>query len=158
VRGRRIIRTVVGVAAIVAVCGAGAQPANQATLDRILQELQALRARVEAQEKEIAQLKARLEQQQGKQVTQAEVETVVERKLESARKRSPLRLRNNIDSLKVQGDIFFRYETRTADTGKADNPEENRGRLRTRLRLGAVWTDSADKWEIGVGLATMSLT
>lgn len=57
-----------------------------------------------------------------------------------------------IDDLTVTGDLRIRFERREQD--KAEGDDVNRERWRTRFRLGAVWVNSAENWEIGAGLTT----
>ncbi len=124
---------------------------NDAALHNVLVQLEALRRQVVAQQQEIDRLKARLDAKDG--VDRQAVERGVDAK--PAEKETPrLVLRHGVDDLRIRGDFFVRYERRTRDTGKAANPEENRDRLRSRLRLGLVWTDLPERWEVGIGLAT----
>lgn len=60
-------------------------------------------------------------------------------------------LSKGIDGLTLKGDVRFRYEAREIDAGGADL---SRDRWRTRLRLGGVWTNTSENWEVGAGLAT----
>ena len=60
-------------------------------------------------------------------------------------------LGKGISGLSLKGDARFRYEARDREIG--DN-EDSRDRFRIRLRLGALWHNVDDSWEIGVGLAT----
>ncbi len=57
-----------------------------------------------------------------------------------------------IDQLKIKGDLRVRYERRDHDEPAGDN--EGRDRWRSRFRIGGVWKNSAEKWEVGAGLAT----
>ena len=57
-----------------------------------------------------------------------------------------------IDGLTLKGDARFRYERQERKRGT--NPEETRDRQRVRLRLGGVWANLDDNWEIGIGIAT----
>ena len=58
---------------------------------------------------------------------------------------------DNVQGLKITGDLRERYEIRDLNS-YATNPRADR--LRTRLRLGAVWQVPSETWEIGVGIAT----
>ncbi len=131
--------------------GAGAQNPN---LTQILEELRDLKRTVAEQQKEIAALRARLDRQEHAAPRTA---AVTPHARGGTRPAPKVQLGPNIDRLKVRGDFFVRYETRTNDTGKPGNPKENRDRLRSRLRLGLVWTNKQEDWELGVGLATGTL-
>ncbi|NOY82938.1 MAG: hypothetical protein GXP31_18220 [Kiritimatiellaeota bacterium] len=121
-------------------------------LGKVLSQLREMRAQLAKQDAQIRQLKAKLQELENDR--QQVVEQVVEDKLKKVGT-SPLRLGNgNIDSLKLQGDLRVRYERRSKDTGAVANKKENRDRMRSRFRLGFVWTNSTEDWEIGAGLAT----
>ena len=62
-------------------------------------------------------------------------------------------LGKTISGLSLKGDARFRYEARDRER---NGSEDSRDRFRIRLRLGAVWHNLDDSWEIGVGLATGS--
>ena len=62
-----------------------------------------------------------------------------------------VKLGKGISGLSLKGDARFRYEARERDR---NGSEDSRDRFRIRLRLGAVWHNVDDSWEIGVGLAT----
>ncbi|MEN8258056.1 MAG: putative porin [Thermodesulfobacteriota bacterium] len=57
-----------------------------------------------------------------------------------------------IDQLKIKSDLRVRYERRDHDEPQGE--DEGRDRWRTRFRLGGVWKNKAEKWEVGAGLAT----
>ncbi len=120
--------------ATAAICGLGtsvfAAPSNDELLNRI------------------KLLESQLEQLKSMVATQVK-ETVAE----EVKKASPVALGSNIDGLKIKGDVRLRYEQRRQDNeGGAEDREKSR--FRTRFRLGGVWTNSAENWEIGAGLAT----
>ncbi len=68
---------------------------------------------------------------------------------------SLLALGTNIDGLKLRGDMRLRYEYRNLkDDTPGASDRRQKSRFRTRFRLGGVWQNSAENWEIGAGLAT----
>ncbi|NOY81629.1 MAG: hypothetical protein GXP31_11595 [Kiritimatiellaeota bacterium] len=122
---------------------------QDATLEAVLQQLQELQQKIQTQHEQIRLLQRKL---QSAGITRQDVERVVEDKLGKVAG-NRIRLGNgNIDSLKLKGDLRVRYERRTRD--KTVATKENRDRMRTRFRLGFVWTNSTEDWEIGAGLAT----
>lgn len=58
------------------------------------------------------------------------------------------KLNDAYGSFKLSGDVRFRYENQSFEDA------DGRDRLRTRLRLGGVWTSKDKSWEIGLGLAS----
>ncbi len=60
-----------------------------------------------------------------------------------------------IDGLSIKGDLRLRYEAQER-TLAGSTVEQSRDRYRVRLRIGGVWHNVDDSWEIGVGLATGS--
>ena len=67
-------------------------------------------------------------------------------------------LGKGIEGLKLTGDLRLRYEMRDQDfenyAASETDSKEDRGRFRTRFRLGMVWQNPTEAWEIGAGLAT----
>ncbi len=62
-------------------------------------------------------------------------------------------LSKGISGINLKGDIRLRHERQEIDKAAAGaDSEKNRNRI--RLRLGAVWTNPGENWEIGLGLAT----
>jgi hypothetical protein len=65
-----------------------------------------------------------------------------------------------VSGLKVSGDLRVRYEDRDQDVGmprtagKDDDSTEDRGRFRTRARIGLDWASSSEQWQVGMGLAS----
>lgn len=110
----------------------------QAALDEaeILKKLEYLQNKVESQQQIIDELK----------------EEVAGRKSSSGDSRVEL-ANSAIDQLKIKGDLRVRFETRQIE---ADGEDKNRDRLRTRFRIGGVWKNKSESWEVGAGLATGS--
>lgn len=115
--------------------------------------LLAVNAQAALNEAEILQKIEALQQQVASQQ-----QVIDELKKEVATKETPagaakIALANSaIDQLKLQGDLRVRFETRQIDNDNAD--DKNRDRLRTRFRVGGVWENTAESWEVGAGLAT----
>ena len=83
-----------------------------------------------------------------------EVDATIEKRGLAQIKDSPaVKLGKYIDELELKGDLRVRYQHQTADRG-AGGEEQTRKRWRHRLRLGGVWKNSTDSWEIGVGVAS----
>ncbi len=57
-----------------------------------------------------------------------------------------------ISGLNVSGDARVRYEAR--ERKRMKDGRTSRDRFRLRLRLGGVWQNADDSWEIGAGIAT----
>ena len=63
-----------------------------------------------------------------------------------------LQVSQQINRLSIKGDLRIRYER--LEQEKASGDKEALDRMRSRFRLGAVWENSAENWEIAAGLAT----
>ncbi len=63
-----------------------------------------------------------------------------------------IKISKHIDSLKIKGDLRLRYERRDRD--KATGDDDSRDRMRTRFRIGGVWVNKDENWEVAAGLAT----
>ncbi len=104
----------------------------------ILQKIDALQKQVASQQQIIDDLK--------KEVATKETVSGSKSKIELAN--------SAIDQLKIKGDLRVRFETRQLDYDHDD--DENNDRLRTRFRIGGVWKNLDESWEVGAGLATGS--
>ncbi|MFC1496890.1 putative porin [Verrucomicrobiota bacterium] len=94
--------------------------------------------------KKLLELESKIQQQQ-KQIEELQ-------KAESAKVPvSFLSLSPYVEGLKIKGDLSFRADQRI-QRGTLKNDE--RQRLRQRLRLGLVWGDQAGNWTVSAGLAT----
>jgi hypothetical protein len=113
------------------------------TQEKILKELEELRQTVKAQELKIQQLKATLE-------TKAEAKAVPQTETSEG---SKVTLANSlIDQLEIKGDLQTRYERRDRD-----DPSDSYGALnrwRARFRVGGIWKNKTENWQVGAGLAT----
>jgi hypothetical protein len=108
------------------------------TQEQILKELEGLKQTVQFQEIKIQQLKTALAETQEKQ------DKKVDEKVTLAN--------SSIDQLAIKGDLRLRYERRDRNDPSDDYGALNR--WRTRLRLGGVWKNKTESWEVGAGLAT----
>lgn len=108
----------------------------------ILNELEALKQKVKSQQEYIDRLTIQMNESMDKKIEK------VEEKI-AADQGSKVKLPDYIDQLEIKGDLRVRYERR--DRSGEDG---GRDRLRTRLRVGGVWQNKAEDWEIGVGVAT----
>lgn len=127
--------------------------AGEADLQAVLHELQALQRKVQAQQTEIQGLKSQIRRGG---ISKADLEQAVADKIDDVKGAKIQLGQANIDGLKIKGDLRVRYETRTKDTGNPANSKESRDRMRSRFRLGFVWKNSTEDWEIGAGLASGS--
>ncbi len=107
--------------------------------DEIRQELDSLRQKMNSQMGRIEELEGKLKKQE-----------------EAGASPSKVTLANEfIDQLTLKGDLRVRYERRALDYyDQANASDVNRDRWRTRFRLGGVWENKAENWEVGAGLAT----
>ncbi|MFZ5773875.1 MAG: putative porin [Thermodesulfobacteriota bacterium] len=125
-----------------ALAGAGASAAitNEQILrelennKKIMQELEYLRMKVASQQEHIEDLKSKVE------------------------KKGDVSLANEaIDGLKLKGDLRTRYEIRDRDykdsSGRTDIA---RDRWRTRIRVGGIWDNKVENWQVGAGVASGS--
>lgn len=116
---------------------------------------------IEKQNTQLQELSQRLQnlesnQTQIKTAMKETNEAVAEQNKKIEKEDSRLSLGKGIEGLKITGDLRLRYEMRdrTFDQKRTDANDGDRTRLRDRLRLGGVWTNKDEAWEIGVGLAT----
>jgi hypothetical protein len=148
-----------GLAMAIAGCAISVQAADAAAQDPAkLAEL------VEKQNKQIEVLMQRLDQLEKKQAEDtAQVKKVVmetnaavaetNKKVETTD--GKLVLGKGIDGLKISGDLRARYEGRNRSFAKGNPVDDgDRSRIRERFRIGGVWTNKTEDWEIGAGLAT----
>ena len=140
------MRKVLSVAAALGVClsipaaalaGAGAAVSNEQLMQavesnkQIMKELEYLRMKVASQQEHIEDLKSKVEKKGAVSVAN-----------------------ETIDGLKLKGDLRARYEIRDVDNKSA--ADKSRDRWRTRLRVGGIWDNKAENWQVGAGLASGS--
>jgi len=61
-----------------------------------------------------------------------------------------------IDGIKLKGDMRFRYDVRNKQFKDGMGEDITRERFRTRFRLGGVWDNKEESWQVGAGLASGS--
>ena len=109
--------------------------------EEILRKLEYLTNKVMAQQEHIEALEAKL----------TTTDTV--QKIKTTPQSGAIILANSaIDKLKIKGDLRLRYEHR--DRERNTKTDDKKNRLRTRLRIGGIWQNKAENWEIGVGIAS----
>lgn len=117
--------------------------AAEYTQEQILQEFESLKQKIQSQQEHIEKLQSIIDETMDKKID-AKVE---EKIAESAD--SKVTLANKfIDQLDIKGDLRVRYERREVEDGT------DRDRWRTRFRVGGVWKNLTESWEVGAGLAT----
>ena len=125
-------------------------------------DLAQLKQMLEAQNQQIQALMGKVKDLEGKQtdmkVAMKETnEAVAEQNKKVDKASSILTLGKGIDGLKLTGDLRLRYEMRDKNidnNANANGSTGDRARIRDRFRLGGVWTNKAEEWEVGAGLAT----
>ena len=111
--------------------------------EKILKELEYLKQKVQAQQQHIDQLQTIINETMDKKI-----DAKVEEKMAKGGSSKVALANEFIDQLDIKGDLRVRFERRDVDGGKA------RDRFRTRFRLGGVWKNKTESWEVGAGLAT----
>ncbi len=137
---------------------AAALAGGSTTNDAILRELQELRAQVSNQQAEIDMLKGQ------KATAPADMEYVKTKvaaqgeHIEALEKKKGFVVSDNkfIDQVKLKGDLRVRYEMRDKDYKVGD--DTSRERFRSRFRLGGVWDNKEENWQVGAGIATGDYT
>jgi len=108
----------------------------------IMEELRSLKHQIQSQQDYIEKLESHIE------------DKIDARLSEKSQGESRVVLANKfIDQLKLKGDLRVRYERRDTDYKDSDD-DYARDRWRTRFRLGGVWKNKQEDWEVGAGLAT----
>jgi len=59
-----------------------------------------------------------------------------------------------IDRIQVDGDLRARYELLNKDKKPGNGEDTTRDRFRSRFRLGFLWDNEEENWQVGAGLAT----
>lgn len=118
--------------------------------EQILKELEYLRTKVASQQEHIDALGAMVDKK-----VSAKVEEEVKKNGGSG---SKVALANGfIDQLTLKGDLRARYERQDKEYyAQANTADVARDRWRTRFRVGGVWDNKAEDWQIGAGLASGS--
>jgi hypothetical protein len=118
----------------------GAADLNQ---EEILRQLEMLKSQIQAQQAHINKLESMLSEKADKKAEEKD----------GSKPAAAVTLKNTvIDGLELSGDLRVRYELRNLDD--PNGPTDNRDRFRHRVRLGGVWKNKTENWEVGAGLAT----
>lgn len=136
---------------------AAALAGGDMTNDAILRELQELRAQVTSQQAEIDMLKGM------KATAPEDLEhlrnkiTVHQEHIEAIEAKKGFAVSGNefIDGIKLKGDMRVRYDVRDREY-KDEAKDLSRERFRTRFRLGGIWDNKEENWQVGAGLITGS--
>ncbi|NMA43342.1 MAG: hypothetical protein GX946_08155 [Oligosphaeraceae bacterium] len=132
-------------------CGAVASSYGQDNT-AILQQIEAMKQQIQMQQEQLNLLQKKLEQQQTETASvQQEIKAVAEKASAADSDLPRVILGKGIDGLTIKGDMRLRYEHINHD------PEDGKdlrykSRFRHRIRLGGVWTNPTESWEIGLGL------
>jgi hypothetical protein len=121
-----------------------ASDGKQISNDEIMQELRELRTLVVKQQAELDRLKNQ------KLGDSSELST----RVDALEKKKGFITAGNelIDQITLKGDFRVRYQHDTRDYKITE--DLGRDRFRSRFRLGGVWDNKAENWQIGAGLAT----
>jgi len=119
--------------------------------DEILRKIENMQQQMQAQQEMIIQLRTQLEEQQKTttEIVKQEVDAAVSEGLAQSGG-STISLGTGIDGLTLKGDLRLRYEWRGKDTDSSDTVQKTR--FRHRVRLGGVWKNTGEDWEIGLGI------
>jgi hypothetical protein len=122
----------------------------------IMNELQELRSQVAKQQAEIDLLKkakpavpADMENLKTKVTAQQEHIEALE-----AKKGFAVSANELINGIKLKGDMRVRYDVRDKEFKAGMGEDLTRERFRSRFRLGGVWDNKAENWQLAAGLAT----
>ena len=136
-----------------------AAPVEAADMDKDAAALlQNVQKRMEAQDKRIAELEARLTDKKMQEVRREEIMAIIEEINKDAEERTSLP--SWMEDLKFYGDLRLRYQmdcwdTHSGSSGTApDAKKRHRARFRVRFGIKKTWLD--DQIEVGFRLATGS--
>jgi hypothetical protein len=118
----------------------------------VLKKLEAMQNQIQSQQEMINQLRSALNAQKKTttEIVKQEVESAVSEGL-AQNGGSTLSFGKGIDGLELKGDVRLRYESRNLDQNSGGDKRQ-KSRLRHRVRLGGVWTNSTENWQVGLGL------
>ncbi len=118
----------------------------------IMQQIEAMKKQIQLQQEQLNNLQKRLEQQQNATANgQQEGKAVAEKSSEGASDQPRMLLGKGIDGLAIKGDVRLRYEHINTDP-EVGSDLRYKSRFRHRVRLGGIWTNPAENWEIALGL------
>ncbi len=124
--------------------------AAEYTQDQILQELERLKQTVKAQQEHINRLESIIEQSLDKKI-----DAKIEEKIATEKKAAVTLGNTFIDQLDIKGDLRIRYERRDRkEPTTSSAADKARDRFLTRFRIGGVWKNKDENWEVGAGLCT----
>lgn len=120
--------------------------------DDILRKIEDMQRQVQAQQEMIQQLRSQLDEQRNTttEIVRHEVETAVGKGLAQSGG-SVLTLGKGIEGLTLTGDLRLRYESIDTDLDTGGDLKY-KSRFRHRVRLGGVWKNPSESWEVGLGL------
>lgn len=149
------MRKVLSAAAALGVClvlPAAALAGAGMSDEQILQELEYLRTKVASQQEHIDALGAMVDKKVSAKV-QEEI-----KKTGGSGGSSKVALANEfIDQLTLKGDLRARFERQDKEYySQANLADVARDRWRTRFRVGGVWDNKSEDWQVGAGLASGS--
>ena len=118
----------------------------------VLQQIEAMKRQIQLQQEQLNMLQKKLEQQQSATASvQQEIKAVAEKSSVAESDQPRVLLGKGIDGLAIKGDLRLRYEHINHDP-EVGSDVRRKSRFRHRVRLGGVWTNPAEDWEIGLGL------
>lgn len=127
----------------------------------VMKQIELLQQQIAQQQQMIDALRAQMQAEKpvsNEQVTEmvkSEVATAVKAGLADVSSGPTISLGKGIDGLKLKGDLRLRYEQiDVKDDTPGSDDDVTANRFRVRFRVGGVWTNSTESWEIGAGLAT----
>ncbi len=132
---------------------AGGTPGNE----EILRQLQELRAIVSSQQAEIDMLKGQKAAAPAEDMEYLRTKVTAQQEhIDAIEAKKGLTVSGNelIDQITLKGDLRVRYELRDKQYKDGMGEDLTRERFRTRFRLGGVWDNTEENWQVGAGLAT----
>ena len=123
--------------------------AGTATEEKLLQQLKTLAGKMEALTDKVMTQQKHIENLELKLSHHSKIITKVEN---SGDREPPITVSRVIDRVTIKGDLRIRYEHRKRDI--IGNDDDTRNRWRSRVRLGGVWENENENWQIGLGIAS----
>ena len=122
---------------------------------QILKQLDLLQKQVAQQQAEIQALKTQLNQAATPAAVSQMIDQAIEQKaVAEVKDTGLLTLGQDITNLKLTGDLLLRYQRSVLDVDNRFVNNADDDRFSTRFRLGLVWTNPSESWEVGAGLIT----
>lgn len=135
---KKMVCAVAALTMCAALPGLAAAGADADSQDDIKKELEYLRLKMSSQMERVEQLEDQLKKQ-----NEGSGKVALANKF--------------IDQLTLKGDLRVRYERQDKENySQANTTDVARDRWRTRFRVGGVWDNKAEDWQVGAGLATGS--